>query len=114
MSEPIEVSDNTFEKTVLQADRTVMVDFWAPWCGPCRRVAPIVEELSQEYEGRVNFAKLNVDDNPGSANQYGVRTIPTLLIFQEGKPMSQAVGVVSKAELKRHLDDALNGGGGNE
>jgi len=71
----------------------------------------MAKELSREYDGRVNFAKLNVDDNPDSVTQYGIRTIPTLLIFQEGKPLSQAVGIVSMAEIKRHLDDALGGGG---
>ncbi len=114
MSEPIVVSDDTFEKTVLQADRPVLVDFWAPWCAPCRMVAPIVEELSKEYDGRVNFAKLNVDDNPGSSTRYGIRSIPTLLVFQGGKPMRQVVGAVPKGELKRHLDEVLDGGGGKE
>ena len=107
MSEPIPVSDSNFEQTVLQAKLPVLVDFWAAWCGPCRMVAPVVEELAREYEGKISFAKLDVDHNPKTASTYGIMSIPTLLLFKEGKPVSHIVGFRPKAELKRTLDTAL-------
>ena len=107
MAEPLEVKDSDFDQNVLQSAMPVLVDFWAPWCGPCRAVGPIVEELANDYEGKVAFAKVNVDENPQTANKYGVRSIPTLLLFQEGKPMKQLVGLQPKKELKEILDTAL-------
>ena len=107
MSKPIEIDDSNFDQMVLQAKTPVLVDLWAPWCAPCRMVAPVVEELASEYDGRVSFAKLNVDQNPRTASRYGIMSIPTLLIFKEGKPISNIVGFRPKAELKRSLDDAL-------
>ena len=107
MSEPLAVDDNSFEEVVLGAGTPVLVDFWAPWCGPCLAMAPAVEELAGEYRGRVVFAKVNVDENPKVASQYGIRSIPTLLLFKDGKPMTQVVGLRPKSELKQHLDDAL-------
>ncbi|GAI94069.1 unnamed protein product, partial [marine sediment metagenome] len=95
------------DQMVLQAKIPVLVDLWAPWCAPCRMVAPVVEELASEYEGRVSFAKLNVDQNPRTASRYGIMSIPTLLIFKDGKPVSNIVGFRPKAELKRSLDAAL-------
>ena len=112
MSEPVAVTDDTFDEMVLRSEKPVLVDFWAPWCAPCRMVAPVVEELSGEYQGRVSFAKVNVDENPKASSRYGIRSIPTLLLFQDGKPMHQMVGFRPKAELKRHLDEALGGMGG--
>lgn len=108
MSKPIVVSDSDFDQVVLQAKTPVLVDFWAAWCGPCRMIAPIVEELAKEYEGKIGFAKLDVDQNPKTANSYGIMTIPTLLLFKEGKPVSNMVGLRPKAELKRNLDEALD------
>ncbi|MFC1892671.1 thioredoxin [Chloroflexota bacterium] len=108
MGEPISISDGNFDQTVLQADLPVLVDFWATWCGPCRMVAPVVEELAQEYEGRITFAKLDVDQNPKTASKYGIMSIPTLLIFKNGEPFSHLVGFRPKAELKRSLDAALD------
>ncbi len=107
MSKPIEIDDSNFDQMVLQAKAPVLVDLWAPWCAPCRMVAPVVEELASEYEGRVSFAKLNVDHNPRTASRYGIMSIPTLLIFKDGKPISNIVGFRPKAELKRSLDAAL-------
>jgi len=107
MSKPVEVNDGNFDQMVLQSKTPVLVDFWAAWCGPCRMVAPIVEELAGEYEGKVTVVKLNVDENPKTASQYGVMSIPTLFIFKNGAPVSNIVGFRPKAELKRNLDDVL-------
>ncbi|HUU65524.1 MAG TPA: thioredoxin [Dehalococcoidales bacterium] len=92
---------------VLQAKTPVLVDFWAAWCAPCRMVAPVVEELAKEYESKVSFVKLDVDQNPRTASQYGIMSIPTLLIFKNGAPVSNIVGFRPKADLKRSLDAAL-------
>jgi thioredoxin 1 len=107
MSKPVEIDEGKFEESVLKADQPVLVDFWAPWCGPCRMVAPVVDELAEEYDGKMGFMKLNVDDNPKIASQYGVMSIPTLIIFKEGKPVSNIVGFRPKNELKKNLDEAL-------
>ncbi|MHB8104989.1 MAG: thioredoxin [Dehalococcoidales bacterium] len=109
MSKPVEINDAKFDEMVLKAKMPVLVDFWAPWCGPCRMVAPIVEELANEYEGKVSFFKLNVDDNPNTARQYGVMSIPTLIVFKDGQPASNIVGFRPKPELKKNLDAALAG-----
>jgi thioredoxin 1 len=108
MSKPTEVTDGTFETEVLKADKPVLVDFWAPWCGPCRMVAPVVEELSEEYSGKVKFLKLNTDDNVNTAATYGIRSIPTLLMFKGGQPVDQIVGFRPKGDLKRVIDKALS------
>jgi thioredoxin 1 len=107
MSKPVEIKEVKFNEMVLQAKTPVLVDFWAPWCGPCRMVAPVVDELANEYDGKVAFFKINVDDNPKIANQYGVMSIPTLLVFKHGQPVSNIVGFRPKAELKKSLDAAL-------
>jgi thioredoxin 1 len=109
MSKPVEIQDVKFDEMVLKAKMPVLVDFWAPWCGPCRMVAPIVEELANEYEGKVTFYKLNTDDNQETARQYGVMSIPTLIVFKNGQPVSNIVGFRPKAELKKNLDAALAG-----
>lgn len=106
MAKPKEVTDATFEQEVLKAPRPVLVDFWAPWCGPCRMVAPIVEELAKEYDGKVNFVKLNTDDNPIIASRYSIRSIPTLLVFKGGEPVGQIIGFRPKSDLRRRLDAA--------
>lgn len=107
MAKPVDVTDDDFRKIVEKAANPVLVDFWAPWCGPCRAVAPIVEELAGEYEGRVDFAKVNVDENPRVASAYSIQSIPTLLLFKGGKPMTQIVGMRPKEELKKSLDGLL-------
>jgi thioredoxin 1 len=107
VTKPAEVTDATWESEVLKADKPVLVDFWAPWCGPCRMVAPIVDELSTEYEGKVKFVKLNTDDNVRTASAYGIRSIPTLLVFKGGQPVGQIIGFRPKSELKKKLDAVL-------
>ena len=107
----INISDQTFDQEVLKSSLSVVVDFWAPWCAPCRSIAPLVDELAGEYEGRVGFAKVNVDENPKIATEYGIRSIPTLLIFKDSKPLTQIVGLRPKAELKKQLDAVLTGKG---
>jgi len=104
MAKPREVTDSNFDQEVLKAAKPVLVDFWAPWCGPCRMVAPIVEELSDEYDGKVEFVKLNTDDNPNTAVKYGIRSIPTLLVFKDGQPVGQIIGFRPKSDLKQRLD----------
>jgi thioredoxin 1 len=107
VAKPKEVTDATFEQEVLKAPRPVLVDFWAPWCGPCRMVAPIVEELAEEYDGRVNFVKLNTDHNPVTCSNYGIRSIPTLLVFKGGRAVGQIIGFRPKSDLRRRLDAVI-------
>lgn len=99
MADVLAVSDDTFEREVLQSSTPVLVDFWAPWCGPCRAIAPVVEELAREYDGKLKVVKMNVDDNPGTPNKYGVRGIPTLLVIEGGQVKEQLVGAQPKARL---------------
>ncbi len=108
MAKPADVSDGTWDSNVLKAEKPVLVDFWAPWCGPCRMVAPIVEELADEYAGKVEFVKLNTDDNPVTAAKYGIRSIPTLLVFKSGEPVGQIIGFRPKSDLKKRLDAVLD------
>ncbi|HEV2125154.1 MAG TPA: thioredoxin [Chloroflexota bacterium] len=102
-----EVTDQTFETSVIQSDKPVLVDFWAPWCGPCRAIAPIVEELSKEYEGKVAFAKMNTDDNQRTAMKFGIMAIPTLLLFRGGNEVARITGVQPKASLKKQIDNVV-------
>ena len=102
-----QVNDKNFTAEVLQSDIPVLVDFWATWCGPCRAISPIVEDLAKEFSGRVKITKLNVDENPSTPSQYGVRGIPALILFKEGKVLDQIVGSVPKASLKALIEKAL-------
>jgi len=108
MGKPANVNDAEWDQEVLKSDLPVLVDFWAPWCGPCRMVAPIVEELADEYVGKVRFYKLNTDDNVETASKYGIRSIPTLLVFKGGEIVDQLIGFRPKTELKRSLEKALS------
>jgi thioredoxin 1 len=104
MSKVTELSDANFASDVLEAKEPVLVDFWAPWCGPCRQIAPMIEELSGENAGAVKIAKINIDDNPQAAQQYGVSSIPTLMLFKGGEVVERFVGVQPKARLQEALD----------
>jgi len=103
----IQVNDKNFASEVLNSTLPVLVDFWATWCGPCRSISPIVEELAKEFTGKVKVTKLNVDESPATPSQYGVRGIPTLILFKGGKILDQIVGAVPKARLKSMIEKAL-------
>jgi thioredoxin 1 len=107
MGKALEVTDSTFEQEVLQSKQPVLVDFWAVWCGPCKAIAPIVEELAGEYDGKLKVMKLDVDDNPRTAVTYGVQSIPTLLVFKDGKPAERIVGAVPKKVIVDKLQGLM-------
>jgi thioredoxin 1 len=107
MSAAAQVTDSTFDQEVLQSDVPVLVDFWAPWCGPCRMVAPVVDEIAAQYEGKVKVVKVNTDDNPSVASKYGIRSIPTLMIFKGGQRVDMVVGAVPKTTLANTLEKHL-------
>ncbi len=108
MSEAIShITDSTFEQEVLQSEEPVLVDYWAQWCGPCKMVAPILDEIAVEYQGKLKVAKLNVDDNPDTPPKYGVRGIPTLMIFKNGNAEATKVGALSKSQLTAFIDQSL-------
>jgi thioredoxin len=102
-----QVSDADFEKTVLQGGKPALVDFWAPWCGPCRIIGPIIEELAPTYQGRAIIAKMNVDDNPAVAQKFGITSIPTLLMFKDGRMVDRIVGAMPRGELQKFIDRNL-------
>ncbi|PAP75807.1 thioredoxin [Rubrivirga marina] len=104
MSAYVTGTDANFEAEVLNSDQPVLVDFWATWCGPCRTIAPTIEEIASEYDGKAKVVKLDVDNNPQTAMKYGIRSIPSLLFFKDGKPVDQMVGVVPKRVLAEKLD----------
>jgi thioredoxin 1 len=102
----VEISDGSFETEVLKSDKPVLIDFWAPWCGPCRMIAPIVEELASENQDGIKVAKINIDDSPNTAATYGVSSIPTLMIFKKGDVVDRFVGVQPKKRLQEAIDQA--------
>ncbi len=103
----INVTDSTFDSMVLKSEVPALVDFWASWCAPCRAIAPIVDEMATEYTGRIRVAKMNVDDNPATPGRYGVRGIPTLILFKDGKVIDQLVGAVPKNQIKELIEKGL-------
>ena len=107
MADVQQVSDESFDKEVLQADLPVLIDFWAPWCGPCKALAPVVAELAKEYDGKLKVVKMNVDDNPQTPSKYGVRGIPNLILFKDGQVRDQIVGAVPKAQLVKAVSQVV-------
>jgi thioredoxin 1 len=107
MADIAEVGDDTFEAEVLKSNLPVLVDFWAPWCGPCKTIAPLVEEIAKEFAGRLKVAKLNVDDHPATASRYGIRGIPNLIILKSGVVKEQIIGAAPKAKLVSAIEKAL-------
>lgn len=103
----VNATDDSFEQDVLKADVPVLVDYWAPWCGPCKMIAPVLEELAAEYQGRLKIVKVNVDDNAGTAQKYGIRGIPTLSLFQGGDIKATKVGALSKSQLTAFIDSTV-------
>ena len=103
----VHVTDDNFESEVLQSSEPVLVDYWAEWCGPCKMIAPVLDEICTEYEGRVKIAKLNIDDNPNTPPRYGIRGIPTLMLFKGGEVEATKVGAVSKSQLTAFIDSNL-------
>jgi thioredoxin 1 len=103
----INVTDESFEREVLKADGPVLVDYWAEWCGPCKMIAPVLEEIAREYSGKIKVAKLNIDENPGTPPKYGIRGIPTLMLFKGGNVEATKVGAVSKSQLAAFIDGNL-------
>jgi thioredoxin 1 len=103
----LEVSDSSFDSEVLQSDIPVLVDFWAPWCGPCKAIAPLIDEISKNYTDKVKFVKFNVDDNPVTPGKYGIRAIPTLLLFKGGEKLDQIVGMVEKSKIEESLNKSV-------
>jgi len=103
----LHVSDDTFEKEVLQSDIPVLVDYWADWCGPCKMIAPLLDEIAEEYSGKLKVAKLNIDQNPNTPPRYGIRGIPTLMLFKEGNVEAIKVGAVTKSQLTAFIDQNI-------
>ena len=107
MTKPIAVTDAEFKREVLQAETPVLVDFWADWCGPCHVIAPALDELADEYDGKVKFVKIDTEENFDTMSEYGIRGLPTLLIFKDGERVDQVVGAVAKAQVKQTLEKVL-------
>ena len=103
----VHISDESFEEEVLQSEQPVLIDYWAEWCGPCKMIAPVLDEIATEYSDRLKVVKLNIDDNPQTPPKYGIRGIPTLMVFKNGQVEGTKVGAVSKAQLTAFLDDSL-------
>jgi len=104
---PVDITDNTFQEEVLSYNGPVLLDCWAPWCGPCRMVAPVLEQLASDYTGRVKIAKLNVDENPVTASKFGIQSIPTMLFFKNGQLVNKTIGALPKNEIEKHLQTLI-------
>ena len=104
----VEVVDSVFDKEVMESEIPVLVDFWAPWCGPCRALSPVIEEISNDYEGSVKVGKVNVDENPQTTMKFSIRSIPTLIVFKNGEVAEQIIGAVPKSEIEKVLNKALD------
>ncbi len=107
MDKVLHVSDDSFEQEILNSKKPSLVDFWAAWCGPCKAIGPVIEELATEYGDQVNIAKMNVDENPKTPAKYGINAIPTLILFKDGKAVEQIVGVVSKAQIEETIKKVI-------
>jgi len=107
MSNIVHLSDNTFQKEVIESSIPVLVDYWAEWCGPCKMIAPILDDLVSEYDGKLKIAKLNIDENPQTPTKFGIRGIPTLMIFKDGNPEATKVGALSKSQLTAFIDSTI-------
>jgi thioredoxin 1 len=107
MGKPVHITDNTFDDEVIKSDVPVIVDFWAPWCGPCKMIAPILEDIAEEYDGKLKVAKLDVDQNPRVAGQFRIMSIPSLLIFKSGQLVDQMIGALPKSQLMDHVTRVL-------
>ena len=103
----LEIDDGIFDAEVLKSDKPVLIDFWAPWCGPCRAISPLVEQLAGEFGEKIKFVKCNVDDNPISPGKYGIRSIPTLMFFKDGNVVEQVIGIVAKSKLEEVINKIL-------
>ena len=104
----VQVTDSSFDDEVLKSDIPVLVDFWAPWCGPCRAMGPVIDELSEEYQGQVKISKMNVDENPATPSKFGIRAIPTLILFNKGEVAEQITGAVSKSSIKEMITQKIS------
>lgn len=104
----IQATDANFDEEVLKCDMAVLVDFWAPWCGPCRAMAPVIDELAEEFTGRLKVVKLNVDENQATPSKYGIRAIPTLILFKDGEAVEQVTGAVSKSSIKEMISSKIS------
>jgi len=103
---PVKITDQSFENEIMRYPGTVLLDCWAPWCGPCKSIAPVLEQLAAEYAGRVKIAKLNVDENPQTATKFGIRSIPTMILFKNGKVVDTLIGALPKSEIEKHIKNA--------
>lgn len=103
----LEIDDSSFDNEVLKADKPVLVDFWAPWCGPCKAIGPIIEELASTFSDKIKFTKCNVDDNPVTPSKYGIRSIPTLIFYKEGNVVEQVTGIIAKSKLEETINSIL-------
>ena len=107
VSSVMEINDSNFDQEVMKSDKLTLVDFWAPWCGPCKMIAPVIDELSKDYDGKVKFTKVNVDDSPSTASSFGIRGIPTIVLVKNGEVVDQVVGAVPKSELEKAIKESL-------